>query len=135
MYMCVYLIHRTTTQAWHVCKPPMLCVCFSDTSAVQKVEVLKGEECTSVTCYFAAGSSAQGCVVQMRIVNTHTSQHLHLWSFNVSQDPQSLLATLQVPLEPKTSAVDVVVYDLTATGRVGLLSIPPHISLSTDTKC
>ena len=89
----------------------------------------------SVTCYFAAGSNAQGCVVQMRIVNTHTSQHLHLWSFNVSQDPQLLLGVLQVPLEPKTSAVDVAVFDLTASGRIGLLSIPPHISLSTDTKC
>ena len=111
-----------------------MCV-FSDTSAVQKVEVVKGEGCMSVTCYFATGSSAMGCVVQMRIINSHTSQHLHLWSFNVSQDPHLLLGTLHVPLEPKTSAVEVEVYDLTATGRVGLLSIPPHISLSTDTKC
>ena len=110
-------------------------VCNSDTTAVQKVEVVQGEDCLSVACYFAAGSSALGCVVQMRIVHSLNSQHLHLWTFNISQDPHLLMGTLHVPLEPKTSAVDVVVYDLTATGRVGLLSIPPHISLSTDKKC
>ena len=109
--------------------------CVSDTSAVQEVEVVEGEECVAVTCYFAAGSTAQGCAVQMRIVNTYTSQHLHTWQFNVSQDPQLLQGTLHVPLEPKASAVDVVVYDWTATGRIGLLSIPPLITHSSNAKC
>ena len=50
-------------------------ISHSDTSAVQEVEVVQGEECVSVTCYFAAGSNAQGCVVHMTIVipvNTYT---------------------------------------------------------------
>ena len=97
--------------------------------------MVKGEECVVVTCYFAAGSNALGCVVHMRIVNTYTSQHLHSWQFNVTQDPDLLSGAVHVPLEPKASAVDVVVYDLTATGRVGFLSIPPHITLSANGEC
>lgn len=110
---------------WHI----------SDTSAVQKVKVVTGEECVVVTCYFAPGSNALGCVVHMNIVNTHTSQHLHLWEFNIPHNPDLQSGTLHVALEPKTSAVDVVVYDLTATGRVGPLSIPPQVTSSTNKQC
>ena len=97
--------------------------------------MVQGEECVSVTYYFAAGSNAQGCVVHMTIVTTHSSQHLHSWQFNVTQDPVQLKGTLHVPLEPRTSAVDVSVYDLTATGRIGFLSVPPRLIHSTGTNC
>ena len=112
----------------------ILC-CVSDTSAVQSVDVVKGEECVVVTCYFAAGSNARGCALQMKIVATYTSQHLHLWHFNISRDPDLLMGTLHVPLEPKTSVVEVTVHDLTVSGRVGFLSIPPHISHSSTFHC
>lgn len=102
---------------------------------MQTVEIVKGEECVVVTCYFARGSNALGCVVHMTIVNTFTSQHLHSWKFNVSQDSDMNLGTLHVPLEPKTSAVDLAVYDLSATGRVGSLSIPPQITFSSNGQC
>ena len=108
---------------------------FPDTSAVQAVEVVQGEECMFVTCYFAPGSAAQGCQVQMRLVTSHSSQHLHSWQFNISQDPLTLMGTLRLPLEPRTTAVDLTVYDLTVSGRVGLLSIPPHVSHSSGLNC
>lgn len=110
-------------------------VVFADTSAVQAVEVVEGEECMFVTCYFAPGSTAQGCQVQLRIVTTHSSQQLHSWQFNISQDPTSLMGTLHLPLEPRTTAVDVAVYDLTVSGRVGYISVPPHVSHSSGLNC
>ena len=97
--------------------------------------MVEGEDCVSVTCYFATGSNAQGCVIHMKIVTTHSSQHFHSWKFNVSQDPHLLMGTLQIPLEPRTTAVDVSVYDLTATGRVGFLSVPPRVIHSPGTSC
>ena len=110
-------------------------ICVTDTSAVQAVEVVEGEECMYITCYFAPGSTAQGCQVQLHIVTTHSSQHLHSWQFNISQDPALLMGTLRLPLEPRTTAVDVAVYDLSASGRVGYLSVPPHVLHSTGPNC
>ena len=112
----------------------VLCL-LTDTSAVQAVEVVEGEECMFVTCYFAPGSTAQGCQVQLKIVATHSSQHLHSWQFNISQDPGLLMGTLHLPMEPRTTALDVAVYDLSASGRVGDLSIPPHVTHSTGLNC
>ena len=58
---------------------------LTDTSAVQAVEVVEGEECMFITCYFAPGSTAQGCHVQMKIVASHSSQQLHSWQLNISR--------------------------------------------------
>ena len=108
---------------------------LTDTSAVQAVEVVEGEECMFITCYFAPGSTAQGCHVQMKIVASHSSQQLHSWQLNISKDPSILMGTLHLPLEPRTTALDVAVYDLSTSGRVGYLSIPPHVSHSSGLNC
>lgn len=106
-----------------------------DTTAVQRVEVTQGEECILVNCYFAQGSSAQGCVVVMKIVNSHTSQHLHIWRYNITLDTNTQSGGIHVHLEPITTAIDIQVYDWQENGRLGSLSIPPLIKHSPDMTC
>ena len=98
-----------------------------DTTAVQKVEVVKGDECLLVKCYFAPGSLAQGCVTEMKIVNSYTSQHIHILQQNITQDTDLMSGGIRVPLEPMTTAIDIQVYDWLQRGKIGSLSIPPLI--------
>ena len=106
-----------------------------DTTAVQRVEVIQGDECVLVNCYFAQGSSAQGCVVVMKIVNSHTSQHLHIWRYNITQDTNTQSGGVHVHLEPITTAIDIQVYDWQESGRPGSLSISPLIKHAPDMSC
>lgn len=101
-----------------------VCMLFSlpistDTTDVQNAQVKYDKQTVVVTCYFAEGSQALGCHVQLNFCNDRET-------LNISRSFGSLVAQLEInktQLPPQCYQLQLSVYDWEADGTVGTLPI------------
>ena len=100
----------------------------TDTTDVQDTQVKYDTQTVAVTCYFAEGSQALGCHVQLNFCNDRET-------LNISRSFGSLVAQLEInktQLPPQCYQLQLSIYDWEADGTVGTLPIPVREMMFAD---
>ena len=106
-----------------------------DTTDVQSVNVLKGEEYVLVQCRFAEGSMSKGCHVEMQVINAYTSARIRIERYNIPRSAHGEDGSFCLDLEHQAAVGFINVYDWEENGTIGSLPVPPTFEKESGTHC
>ena len=109
--------------------------CNVDTTDVQSVNVLKGEEYVLVQCRFAEGSMSKGCHVEIQVINAYTSARIQIERYNIPRIAHGEDGSFCLDLEHQAAVGFINVYDWEENGTIGSLPIPPTFEKESGTHC